>query len=159
MKSTTNPFMPKADDQKNTILFDDLVAEFNKVFNDPKQCRNSLPKDYTFLELDLETNGQDVLRFINTYYYNTGNEASKTEYFDTIIDFLRDMKNAHAYVIKYKSTIIATQIIEVINIKHDDETFRGAHADFAIVHPKFRKTFLWNVLTAMVYGETAKMGC
>lgn len=159
MKSTTNPFMPKADDQKNTILFDDLVTEFNKVFNDPKQCRNSLPKDYTFLELDLETNGQDVLRFINTYYYNTGNEASKTEYFDTIIDFLRDMKNAHAYVIKYKSTIIATQIIEVINIKHDDETFRGAHADFAIVHPKFRKTFLWNVLTAMVYGETAKMGC
>ena len=157
MHFADNPFAPNDSSASNEFIHDDIVAEVNRVFNDRSKCVNTLPDGYSFHELSFETDGKDILAFINRHYSST-NSSTGLLYDDSMISFLRDTHEAVPYVIKYRDIIIALQVIEYVSIRKDDEVIPSAHADFLIVHPKFRKSFLANVFTAMVYSKVAERG-
>lgn len=161
MHATNNPFMPKSDAEiKETIICDNLIDEFNRIFNDPNQCRNSLPKDYSFQELSWLNNGNELLTYINKYYYNNDTNYAAMNYGDDLRQFFIELDTeVIPYVIKYKSTIIALQVLEYVDIQYDTVNYKAAHADFLIIHPKFRHTFLINIFTTIVYGKGLARGC
>lgn len=158
MHFADNPFSPKYNAEKDKIIHDDLISEFNKVFSNPSMCVNKLPKDYKFCELSLLSDGEEILKFINMHYYNDKYSSARIMYDKSTIQFLAESGEAIPYAIKYKNMLIALQIIEYVNINYANDEIPSAHADFLIIHPKFRKTFLVNVFTALVYGKTIEHG-
>lgn len=150
MKTSINPFMPHTDTPKEEILYNDALQKFNEITTETKTCLNKLPKDFDFIELNINKDADEILSFINKYYDGVTYDSHTIKYLQLV--------NAVPYCVKYKNVIIAVHIIEYIDIEYNGETLHAVHIDFGVVHTKFRKKFLYNVFTAMIYGEVCKRG-
>lgn len=150
-----NPFAPKVDTEKNNLMIEGMEDVIKELVVKGDLDTN-LPKDCEFCELSLVDDRKDIMRFINSYYFS--NPEAKTTFDENVIDFITKTNEAQVFVVKFKGFIIALHIVEHLKVKYNDELINGTHIDFGIVHPKFRKTFLYNKFTAIIYIKVTERG-
>lgn len=147
--------MPQEDTIPNKLIIEEPLKMVEQLKKE-NRVNLTLPPDCDFMELSFTDNRAELQKFIEMHY---GNKTWKVLLLDRDIDKLIAQKNAHVFAIRWRSMIIAIQTLEIFDVQIYDSIKRGGYTDYLLIHPKFRNKGLNNVLTAMVFIESVKLGC
>lgn len=159
MHFNTNPFAPVPSTPRNIFMHDNPLKLIRHSIDNDDRLVSTLPKDFTFVELNLndEADFAAFHTFINAHFYSSSDDNYRIMFDTSTILALRDI-HARVFAIRYKSTIVATQVIEMMDLSVHDITFMSAYANFYVIHPKFRKRFMGNVFMFLVFAKIVEDG-
>lgn len=159
MHFNTNPFAPVPSTPRNIFMYDHPIDLIRRSIGTDDRLVSTLPKDFTFVELNLhdEADFAAFHTFINAHFYSSDDDHYRIMFDTSTVLALRDI-GARVFAIRYKSAIVATQAIELMDLSVHDITFTSAYANFYVIHPKFRKRFMGNVFMFLVFTKIVEAG-
>lgn len=155
MHHNENPFAPKNDTPTNVLMFENPSEVFDNILTTNPEILK-LPEDCRFCKISLTDNKQEIIDFINR---NHGNGVWKLNITAKDLDYLTEVGNAAFYGIRWRGLLIALASMELFNIKAFDSKYKAAFVDFSTVHPKFRKTGIYNILLMKIIRESITHDC
>ena len=148
------PFAPHEDSPYNVLLHENPL-ELTESLIEKRPELIALPPHCTFEEISIKDHKMEILNFINSYWKKDNYRLQMAE---DELNYLIESNNALAFVIRYKSLIVAFKTVEMIDVNINGTVYRAGFADKQIIHPKFRKTGLANIFMAMIFREILRHG-
>ena len=155
MHFNCNPFVPQDDTQVNELMHLDQISTIQSALTSNPNLL-TLPEGCSFGEVSLIDNRREIAEFINR---NHGKAAWRRCINDDELDYLTNANNVSFWGIRWKGVLVHIMSMELFDVVVYDKTYKAAYIDYNTIHPKFRKTGMHNIMTALVYQEAVKRGC